>query len=237
VRERLRAGACSEEAGPIRALAVWENMVVDETFSESNRALRGRRLGEIADEQGKSAFDAMLDLALSEDLRTSFLPHIPGDDDESWKLRGEVWRDPRTLIGASDAGAHLDMINTFTCSTSLLGPGVREKGLISLEEAVQQLTSLPAALYGIRDRGRLAEGCFADVVIFDPERVGPGPIHTRYDLPAGAGRLYAEAEGIEHVLVNGVEVVNGKTITDARPGTVLRSGRDTDTVEVPGGRS
>ncbi len=237
VRERLRVGAASEEAGPIRALAVWENMVIDETFSESNRALRGRRLGEIADEQGKSAFDTMLDLALSEDLRTSFLPHIPGDDDESWKLRGEVWRDPRTLIGASDAGAHLDMINTFTCSTSLLGPGVREKGLLSFEEAVQQLTSLPAELYGIRDRGRLAEGCFADVVIFDPECVGPGPIHTRRDLPAGASRLYAEAEGIEHVLVNGVEVVNGKDITDARPGTILRSGRDTDTVEVPGGRS
>ncbi len=236
VRERLREGAVSEEAGPIRALAVWENMVVDETFDEANRALRGRRLGEIADEQGKSAFDAMLDLALSEDLRTSFLPHIPGDDEQSWKLRGEVWRDPRTLVGASDAGAHLDMINTFTCSTSLLGPGVRERGLLSFEEAVQQLTGLPAALYGIRDRGRLAEGCFADVVIFDPDRVGPGPIHTRHDLPAGAARLYAEAEGIEHVLVNGVEVVTGHEITDARPGTILRSGRDTDSVEVPGGR-
>jgi N-acyl-D-aspartate/D-glutamate deacylase len=73
------------------------------------------------------------------------------------------------------------------------------------------------------------------VVVFDPERVGPGPIHTRYDLPAGAGRLYAEADGIEHVLVGGVEVVRGKKITDARPGSLVKSGRDTDTVSVPGG--
>jgi len=127
------------------------------------------------------------------------------------------------------------MIDTFICSTALLGPAVREKGLISLEEAVHQITQLPAELYGIRDRGRLAPGCHADVVVFDPERVGPGPIHTRYDLPAGAGRLYAEADGIEHVLVGGVEVVCGKKITDARPGRLLKSGRDTDTVSVPGG--
>jgi N-acyl-D-aspartate/D-glutamate deacylase len=141
------------------------------------------------------------------------------------------------VIGASDAGAHLDMIDTFTCSTSLLARGVREKGLLTLEEAVHQLSDVPARLYGIRERGRLAPGWRADVVVFDEAAVGPGPIHTRFDLPAGAGRLYADAEGIAHVLVNGVEIVRGKQETGARPGTVLRSGRDTETVEVPGGRA
>jgi N-acyl-D-aspartate/D-glutamate deacylase len=126
------------------------------------------------------------------------------------------------------------MIDTFTCSTALLGPGVREKGLLGLEEAVHQLTQLPAELYGIRDRGRLAPGAHADIVVFDAERIGPGPIHTRHDLPAGAGRLYAEADGIEHVLVGGREVVRGKKITDARPGQLLRPGRDTDSVTVGG---
>jgi N-acyl-D-aspartate/D-glutamate deacylase len=227
VRERLEKGAASEKAGAMRVLATWQNMIVDEVFTEANAGYRGRKLGDVAEEMGKSPFDAMLDLALSEELRTSFRPYIPGDDDES---------DPRTVIGASDAGAHLDMIDTFSCTTSLLGPGVREKGLLGLEEAVHQLTSIPAELYGIRGRGRLAEGFHADVVVFDPERIGPQPVETRHDLPRGAARLYAGAEGIDHVLVNGVEVVRGQEFTDARPGTLLRSGRDTETVEVPGGR-
>jgi N-acyl-D-aspartate/D-glutamate deacylase len=236
VREQLQKGASSEAAGALRAIAAWENMTVEETFEPHNTALTGRKLGAIAKEQGKAPFDALLDLALSEGLRTSFSPFIPGDDEASWQMRAKIWRDPRTVIGASDAGAHLDMIDTFTCSTSLLGPGVREKRLIPLEEAVHQLSDVPARLYGIRERGRLAPGWRADVVIFDEDRVGPGPIHTRRDLPAGAARLYAEAEGIAHVLVNGVEIVSGKRFTGALPGTVLRSGRDTETVEVPGGR-
>ena len=235
VRERLEKGAASDEAGALRALAIWENVSVDQVFSDENARFRGRKLGEIGEELGKTPFDAMLDIALSEDLRTSFLPFIPGDDDKSWELRGEVWRDPRTVIGASDAGAHLDMIDTFTCTTSLLGPAVRDKGLLGWEEAIQQLTQVPAELYGLEGRGVLAEGRQADVVVFDPERVGPGPIQVREDLPAGAARLYAEAEGIEHVLVNGVEIVRGKEFTDARPGALLRSGRDTRTVPVPGG--
>jgi N-acyl-D-aspartate/D-glutamate deacylase len=236
VRETLQKGAASEQAGVMRALAVWENMTVAETFTPESAHYRGRRLGEIAEELGKTPFDAMLDLALAEDLRTAFSPFIPGDDDESWKLRAEVWSDPRTVIGASDAGAHLDMIDTFTCSTSLLGPAVRDRGLLPLEEAVHQITDVPACLYGLRGRGRISEGWRADLVVFDAERIGPGPLHTRHDLPAGAGRLYAEAEGIDCVLVNGVEVVRGKEFTDARPGTILRSGRHTETVEVPGGR-
>jgi N-acyl-D-aspartate/D-glutamate deacylase len=234
VRRRLAEGARSPAAGPFRFFTAWEKLRIDEVFEPANAAWKGRRVGELAAERGVEPFDAMLDLSLSEDLRTSYMPEMPGDDEESWQRRAEVWRDPRTLIGASDAGAHLDMIDTFVCSTALLGGGVRERGLLSLEEAVHQLSFLPARLYGIRDRGLLAPGCHADVVVFDPARVGPGPIHTRYDLPAGAGRLYAEAEGIEHVLVGGIEVARGKKLTDARPGSLIEPGRDTDTVSVPG---
>jgi len=230
VRARLDERAHSEEAGTLRALAVWQNMRVDAVALPEHRAFEGRTVGEIADEQGKQPFDALLDLALAEDLRTSFSPLIPGDDDASWKLRSEVWQDERTVIGASDAGAHLDMIDTFTYSTSLLGPAVREKGLLPLEEAIRQLTDVPARLYGVRDRGRLEPGCHADVVVFDPATVGPGPVHFRDDLPAGASRLYAESRGIEHVFVNGTEIVRAGALTGATPGTVLRSGRDTETV-------
>ncbi|MYH87484.1 MAG: amidohydrolase family protein, partial [Acidimicrobiaceae bacterium] len=114
--------------------------------------------------------------------------------------------------------------------------GVRERELITMSEAVRQLTDVPAKLYGLRDRGRLEEGFFADVVVFDAETVGLGETYTKYDLPTGAGRLYADATGIEHVIANGVEIVRAGEDTGARPGVVLRSGRDTETVEVPGGR-
>jgi N-acyl-D-aspartate/D-glutamate deacylase len=236
VRRKLDAGANSDEAGVFRFFGWWANYTVDETFTPENARFRGRTLGEIAAELDKSPFDAMIDLALSEDLRTSFMPSIPGTDDETWKLRAEVWRDPRALIGASDAGAHLDMIDTFTLSTTLLGTAVRQRGLLSLEEAVSHLADRPARFYGIRERGRIAAGWHADVVIFDDARVGPGPIHTRSDLPAGAARLFAEAEGIEHVLVNGTEIVRGKACTGSLPGTVMRSGRDTETVPLNGDR-
>jgi N-acyl-D-aspartate/D-glutamate deacylase len=230
VRQTLREGAASPEAGVFSNLARWDRMMVAETFSPQNAALAGRTAGDIGAEQGKDPFDALLDIVVSDDLRTGLMPPTPGDDPESWRLRAEVWRDPRAVVGASDAGAHLDMLSTFTYTTSLTGPSVRERGLLSLEEAVHLLTEVPARLYGVRDRGRVAEGCYADLVVFDEQRVSPGPVHTRRDLPAGAGRLYAEAEGIEHVLVNGTEIVAGKEFTGERPGQVMRSGRDTDTV-------
>jgi N-acyl-D-aspartate/D-glutamate deacylase len=109
---------------------------------------------------------------------------------------------------------------------------VREKRLLTLEEAIHQLTDVPARLYGVRERGRLQVGWHADVVVFDPAHIGPGPIHFRNDLPAGASRLYAEANGIDRVLVNGIEIVNQGAFSGATPGTLLRSGRDTETVTV-----
>jgi N-acyl-D-aspartate/D-glutamate deacylase len=234
-RRELDAGARSEASGLLRGLANWPLMRVVETFAPQNRRFAGRTVGEIAQEQGKDAFDALLDLALSEELRTQFTPPSFGDDPASWKERGRAWLDDRTVIGASDAGAHLDMIDTFAFSTQVLGKGVRTHGLITLEEAVRQLTDVPARLYGLTQRGRLAPGWHADLVVFDRDEVSCGPTYTRMDLPAGAGRLYAEATGIAHVIVAGVEIVRGGEHTGELPGRVLRSGRDTETVAVPGG--
>lgn len=216
--------------GGLRVIANWRDYLLLETFSDEYKRFEGRPIGEIAAELGTSPWDTLADIAIADDLRTVIANQDRGTDDLSWQRRVEVWRDGRALVGASDAGAHLDMIDSFSFSTTVLGRAFRERQLLPIEEAIHYLTDAPARLYGLRDRGRVAEGWHADLVVLDPTTIGPGAVHTRFDLPGGAGRVYGEAEGISHVLVNGVPVVEGKELLPARPGTLLRSGRDTDTV-------
>jgi len=226
-RATLDQRANSDEAGMLKALADWGAMTVDQVVEPANEKFKGRCIGDIAREQGKTSFDALVDLSLADGLLTSFMPPAFGGDEASWRERGRVWLDERTVIGGSDAGAHLDMIDTFAFSTQVLGNGVREYGLLDLEQAVHQLTQVPAELYGLRDRGLVKQGWAADLVVFDPDEIAPGETYTRTDLPCGGGRLYAEALGIGHVLVNGSEIVRDGEFTSERPGRVFRSGRDT----------
>jgi N-acyl-D-aspartate/D-glutamate deacylase len=121
------------------------------------------------------------------------------------------------------------MLATFNYSTVLLGKAVRDLGLLPLEEAVHLITDVPAQLYGLVDRGRLEVGHHADIVVLDPATVDTDEASLRADLPGGAARLYAGATGIDHVVVNGRPVVADGRLTDDRPGSVLRSGRDTRT--------
>jgi N-acyl-D-aspartate/D-glutamate deacylase len=186
-------------------------------------------VGDVAAERGLSAWDAMCEVMVADRLQTGFAVPIP-ESDADWAARAEVWRDPRAVVGGSDAGAHLDTMCGAVYSTSLLGEGVRRRQLLSFEEAVRLLTDVPARLYGLVGRGRVAEGWWGDLVVFDPATVGPGPLHTRRDLPGGATRLYAGSEGVAHVLVNGTPVVAEGRLTGAVPGRVLRSGTDTTTV-------
>ena len=231
VRRRLDEGANSEEAGMLRGLADWRRLEIIETFAPENREWEGRSVGEVAEARGAgSAFDVLLDIVLADELRTGLRPGGMRESEADWKLRAEVWRDDRAVVGGSDAGAHLDMMCGAIYSTALLAHGVREYGVISLEEAVHQLTDVPARLYGLRGRGRIAEGCAADLVLFDLDRVGYEPERTRDDLPGGAWRLYAGSTGVERVLVNGCSVVEDGSLTGDTPGTLLRPGRDTDTV-------
>jgi N-acyl-D-aspartate/D-glutamate deacylase len=216
--------------GPTRSIANWANYILLETFDPSTKPYEGRTVGDVARERGVGVWDAMADIAVADGLRTVFANQDRGQDDATWRRRVEVWRDHRAIVGASDAGAHLDMIDSFSFSTTLLAKAVREHELMPVEEAVHHLTGRPAQLYGLRGRGRLDTGAAADVVVFDPATVGPGAVHTRFDLPGCAGRVYGGAVGIEHVLVNGVPCVRGEELLGARPGTLLRSGRDTETV-------
>jgi N-acyl-D-aspartate/D-glutamate deacylase len=212
------------------ALVDWGAATVIETFDPLNDGLIGRSIGEISRERDVSPSNAFFDIAVADELRTYFeLPPL-GADDRSWAARGTVWRDPRTVVGGSDAGAHLDVLCGASSTTAFLRTGVRERQLLSLEEAVHQLTDVPARLWGLRDRGRVDIGYIADLLVFDPDRVAPGEALMRNDLPGGFPRLYSEAQGIEHVLVNGVEIIRAGQPTGNLPGTVLRSGRDTETV-------
>ncbi len=228
-RQRLETGAQSDEAGILRHLAVWDRLIFEETFAPQNADVEGRTVGEVARLRGITPFDALLDVVVADSLRTGLRPPI-GESEEDWALRVQTWQDPRAIVGGSDAGAHLDTMCGAIYSTAVLGDGVRARGLLSWEQAVRQLADIPARLYGLRDRGRLVPGAYADVVVFDPATIGHGAVRTRDDLPGGASRLYAEAVGIEHVLVNGSEIVRGGGFTGAVPGRVLRSGGDTDTV-------
>jgi N-acyl-D-aspartate/D-glutamate deacylase len=230
VRRRLDESAHSPEAGVLAGLANWSILELAETFAPENAAYTGRTVADVAAERGVHPFDALLDVVVADDLRTGLQPPAFGESDADWALRAEVWRDPRVIVGGSDAGAHLDMMCGAVYSTALLGEAVRRRNLLSIEEAVRLLTDVPARYYGLDRRGRIAPGYAADLVLLDPETIAPGPIRTRDDLPGGASRLYADAVGIERVLVNGVEIVVGGAATGATPGTLLRSGRDTSTV-------
>jgi N-acyl-D-aspartate/D-glutamate deacylase len=232
-RNMLREAALQPSTG--FQVANWGIYVINETFAPENKQWEGKRVATIAKERNVDEFDALCDIVVADDLMTGFgFPSAP-DDDETWNARIKVWRDARTVVGASDAGAHLDFLATFNYSTVLLGRPVRQRGLLPIEEAVHLLTDVPARLYGVTERGRIAEGWHADVVVIDPETVDAQPVRMRFDLPTGAPRLYGGADGIDHVIVNGEEIVDHGEFTDARPGTLFRSGRDTETVTVPGG--
>lgn len=229
VRVELNRSARDTSAS-IGALADWSAWTIVETARKENKALEGMTIGALASRLYKAPLDAMLDLAISEDLKTRLMPPTNGGDHESWQMLGAAWRDERAIIGASDAGAHLDMIDTFAFSTQVLSRGVRERRLLTLEDAVHRMTDLPARTFGLRGRGRIAPGYFADIVVFDPDSIACGPLYTRHDLPAGAARLFCDAIGVEHVVVNGIPIVANGKHTEELPGKVLRSGSDTQTV-------
>jgi len=222
--------AVSQEAGVFRRLADFGDYRLGDVYSAENEPLRGRVLKDIAAERGKSNFGTLLDIVLADDLRTVLWP-VPKDDDAaSWDLRRQVWNDPRAMIGGSDAGAHLDRMCGAPYTTKFLADCLRGRQLVSLERAVQLITSAPAQLFGLRDRGVLREGAVADIVVFDPATVDSEEATLVRDLPGDSARLTAGSRGIVRVVVNGAAIIDEGKPTGATPGTVLRSGRDTETV-------
>jgi N-acyl-D-amino-acid deacylase len=211
-----------------KAIVDWEGMTFGkprwETYeiaeSSAHPELDGRRLVDIASERGTSPFDALMDLAVDDPaMRVGCM--LANDDPVEV---AKVLAADHCTLGLSDAGAHVSQLCDAPQATDYLGNWVRDKGLFPLEEGIRRLTSQQADIYGFADRGRLEAGKAADVVVFDPDTVAPGPLRRVRDFPANSERLTAdEPVGIRHVLVNGTPIqVDGVHDAEARPGQLVR---------------
>jgi N-acyl-D-aspartate/D-glutamate deacylase len=209
----------------------WGKFYVNDPKNPAMAHLDGKPIAEIAQERGISDFDAACAIAAEAGLKVG-LVRLSYDLLDEWtdNARIEVLKDPRVVLGASDGGAHMDMMVGSDFPTRCLGELVRERGVFTLEELIRQFTDVPARLYGLTDRGRLAPGHWADIVIFDPASVDAGPLRTVTDLPANGSRLMTKPVGVRHVLVAGEELIRDGEPTANRPGQLLRSGKDTVTV-------
>src|SRR2546422_274592 len=216
----FRAAVKAEALGRADAPASrrWGDVVLEEASRPEHAPFVGRTLAEIAATRGGDAIDALLAISAREDLRARFsMLLVNYDEDHVGMLLGR----PENLIALSDAGAHVSVLCDAGYATHLLGHWVRERGLFGWEEAVRRLTAMPAAIYGIPERGLLAPGRGADVVCFDPARVAARAPEKVRDFPGGAARYVARADGIEHVFIGGEELMARGEWTGAYPGAVL----------------
>jgi len=222
-------GKAQSPDNPMRGIANWSTKIIYDVVASENEQYRGRLIGDIATDQGRDAWDVLCDIVIADELHTSFgVPAAP-ETPEDWAARLDIWRDPRAIIGASDAGAHFDLFSTSNYATAMLQRAVREGAVLTYEEAIHRLTQQQADLYGIRDRGVIRNGAYADVIVIDPKTVGSGPTALRFDLPGDQARLYHDAIGIDYVFVNGEAIVENGELTSSRNGSILRSGADTFT--------
>jgi N-acyl-D-aspartate/D-glutamate deacylase len=229
-RLRMLENSLSQAAGVFRRLADWGDYVIGDTYSAANEGLKGRVVRDVANERGMSSFGTLLDIVIADELKTILWPTPQDDDAESWRMRAELWQDGRAMIGGSDAGAHLDRMCGAPYPTRWLADCIRGRKLVPVEFAVKMMTSQPAKLFGLVDRGELREGACADVVVFNPDEIGSEDAMLVTDLPGNSSRLTAGSFGVKRVLVNGVTIVENGVANGAVPGTVLKSGKDTYTV-------
>jgi N-acyl-D-aspartate/D-glutamate deacylase len=199
----------------------WSTYQVSESAQHPD--LIGLRFEAVAEARGEDPFDTMLNLALDEpDLSLRVRCILANDDQEAVaSLLGEE----HCTLGLSDAGAHVGQLCDAPQATDFLGNWVRDRDLMPIERAVRKLTGVQADILGLTDRGYLRPGGWADVVVFDPASVAPGPVRRVRDFPADAERLTADQPtGVRHVVVNGTPVqVDGSRVGgDLRPGQVVR---------------
>ncbi len=200
----------------------YDYLWVQETTTAKNKSLEGKTIHEVAKLQGKGIIDAFLDLAVEEDLNTTFLL---GENNVDKEAVAKILNYPSAIVGLSDGGAHVQYHGGYGYSTRLLGHWVREQGIMSLEQAVRRLTFDSASAFGIYDRGLLRPGMAADITVFDPDTVQPRQEDIVHDFPAGGWRFRELADGIHYTIVNGHVLLEDGQHTGNLPGRVVRNSR------------
>jgi len=220
-RDRAFRDAFRENLKKPAGFGNWSRITVHEVKNPKLKPLEGRTVEEVAKARGVDGVDALLDVTLEDDLQNEFTM-------QSFNTRqdrvAEILQNRDILLGLGDGGAHLDMLCDSGYPTYVLGTWVRERKVLTLEEAVRRMSSDPADFFGISQRGKIAPGMAADLVVFDPATVGSaGKPERLYDLPGGAKRMVMRSRGIEYTLVNGVVTWEKGALTGAAAGRVLRS--------------
>jgi N-acyl-D-aspartate/D-glutamate deacylase len=192
----------------------WDKVQVVETATPARARYEQQTIEAIARAESRNALDAVLDLAIEEDLRTVFTAQLLNSDEEAV---GRMLNHPRSIVSLSDAGAHLTFFNDAGFGLHLLGHWARELASMSMSEAVRRLTSQPAQVFGMHRRGLIREGYAADLLLFDPATVARGPKRRVFDLPGGAPRLTTDAVGVYGVWVNGQMVADARGLRETPP--------------------
>jgi N-acyl-D-aspartate/D-glutamate deacylase len=202
---------------------IWERAKIKEAATPALKSAEWKSISELARERSANPVDVFFDLAIEDDLNLVYMmPLLDINEDRV----ARKFSDPRTMIGISDGGAHVDMLCNAGYPTYLLGYFARGKQAITLEHAIKRITSEPARFFGMSDRGELRPGMAADITIFDFDRIGsPERPEIRHDFPGGGRRLVTQATGVEYTIVNGTVLYDGRRHTGALPGRVLRSGQ------------
>ena len=232
MRGQLDELAHSEGAGVFRRLSHWANYIIGDTFAPENEGLSWRDVGSIAEEQGKPPFDALLDLVIADDLRTVLWPKASDGDDASWRARVEVWDNPGAMVGGSDAGAHLDRMCGSNYPTSFLGDCLRKRKLVPMERAVQLMTaerrpSCSGSRPRSAGRGTAAPTSSSSI----PRRSAPNRPRWSTTCPAGAHAWSPMPSAWCGSWSTGSRPSSDGKPTGNLPGALLRSGRDTVTVD------
>jgi N-acyl-D-aspartate/D-glutamate deacylase len=218
---RFELDRAMESGKPIGFCRRWDLISVKKAARPENKSAESKNVDELAREKRKPAIDAFLDLALAEDLETTFEDCASQGDIAAVK---EIFSNPHVLLGQSDAGAHVANANPgFGFSTIMLAHWVRERQIMSLEEAIKKMTFLPASIFGIHDRGLIRRSMAADLFAFEPEKIDLAEPEKVADLPEGAPRYIQRAKGIHYTIVNGSVLMKNGAHTGVYPGKVLRS--------------
>jgi N-acyl-D-aspartate/D-glutamate deacylase len=220
-RKRLKEEAAMPGVPNRFSNQTWPHLTIMEVARPEHQALVGTTIAALAQQSGRDPFDVFLDFGLDGELDAMFDCKLFNTDENEVK---KLLRHPRAAVALSDAGAHLSFLCDAGFGLHLFGHWVRERGDLTLEEAVRRVTSDVAAAYRIPDRGRLVPGAWADLLLFDPATVGRGPKRRVHDLPTGAARFDTPAVGLHGVWVNGVRTVDERGLVRecGRPGRVLR---------------